>query len=248
MISDLYGDADLYDLLNDGYRDDLAFYRGLADDHGGPVLELGAGSGRVTVALARSGHEVLAVEPVAAMRERGLERLTNAGWSALVRWIDADMRRLDLGIRVPLAIAPFHTLMHLESLADQDAALLAIRAHLVPGGVFATDVYVPRFGSEGVVRSEPVWASAGGASSDVLVWQHHDPVAQVIVTEHRLDTIDASGRLTRRRATLRQRYYQRFELERALLAAGFRDVRTYGGFARGPLTRDDRSWAFVARA
>lgn len=248
MNVDLYGDAELYDLLNDGYRDDLAFYRGLADDHGGPVLELGAGSGRVTVALARSGHDVLAVEPAAAMRARGVERLAGSGWSARVRWFDADMRRLDLGVRVPLAIAPFHTLMHLESLDDQDAALRAIRGHLLPGGIFATDVYVPGFGTDGVVRCEPVWAGAGGASADVLVWQHHDPVTQVVVTEHRLDTSDASGRLLRRRATLRQRYYQRFELERALRAAGFRDVRTYGGFARGPVTRDDRSWAFVALA
>jgi SAM-dependent methyltransferase len=248
VIVDLYQDAALYDLLNDGYRDDLAFYRGLADDHGGPVLELGAGSGRVTVALARSGHEVLAVEPAAAMRARGIERLAAAGRSDRVRWFDADMRRLDLGITVPLAIAPFHALMHLESIADQDAALRAIRAHLTPGGVFATDVYVPSFGADGVVRSEPVWAGAGGAAADVLVWQHHDPVAQVVVTEHRLDAVDDSGRLVRRRATLRQRYYRRFELERALLAAGFRDVRTHGGFARGPVTRDDRSWAFVALA
>jgi SAM-dependent methyltransferase len=246
-VRDLYGDAELYDLLNDGYRDDLAFYRALADDHGGPVLELGAGSGRVTVALARSGHEVLAVEPAAAMRARGLERLDAAGCSARVRWFDADMRRLDLGIRVPLAIAPFHALMHLESLADQDDALRAIRAHLSPDGVFATDVYVPRFESDGVVRSEPVWSGVGGDAADVLVWQHHDPVAQVVVTEHRLDAVDASGRPIRRRASLRQRYFHRFELERALLAAGFRDVRSYGGFSRGPVTRDDHSWTFVAR-
>lgn len=244
MTVDLYQDAELYDLLNDGYRDDLAFYRGLAADHGGPVLELGAGSGRVTAALAREGFEVLAVEPAAAMRARGIARLTTAGLAERVSWIDADMRDLALGVRVPLVIAPFHALMHLPSIADQDAALAAARAHLAPGGSFAADVYVPRFGPDGVVRVEPDWH---GLDGDLFVWQQHDPVAQVVVTEHRLDRIDPDGRVRRRQARLQQRYYQRFELERALRAAGFGHVRCFGGFDRGPVTAGATTWAFVAR-
>jgi SAM-dependent methyltransferase len=244
MTHDLYQDGELYDLLNDGYRDDLGFYRGLADDHGGPVLELGAGSGRVTAALARAGHAVVAVEPAAAMRSRGIARLEAEGLDANVTWIDADMRTLGLGRRFPLVIAPFHALMHLETIADQDAALHAVRGHLRPDGAFATDVYVPRFGPDGVVRAEPVWRDVPG---DLLVWQQHDPVMQVVVTEHRLDQVDAEGRLHRRRATLRQRYFQRFELERALRAAGFGQVRCFGGFDRGPVTDQNTSWAFVAR-
>jgi hypothetical protein len=50
----------------------------------------------------------------------------------------------------------------------------------------------------------------------------------------------------RRRATLRQRYFHRFELERALRAAGFARVRTFGGFGRAPVTAAARSWAFLA--
>jgi SAM-dependent methyltransferase len=241
---DLYEDAELYDLLNDGYRDDLGFYRGLADDHGGPVLELGAGSGRVTATLAAAGHEVVAVEPAPAMRRRGTARLAALGLGGAVTWVDADMRSLDLGRRFALVVAPFHALMHLESIVDQDAALRTVRGHLAPSGAFATDVYVPRFGPDGVVRVEPVWR---GVAGDLFVWQHHDPVAQVVVTEHRLDRVDAEGRLLRRRATLRQRYFQRFELERALRAAGFGHVRCFGGFDRGPVTAGASSWAFVAR-
>jgi len=241
---DLYDDAEFYDLLHDGYRDDLAFYRGLADEEGGPVLELGAGSGRVTAALARAGHEVLAVEPSAAMRARGRARLASLGLAERVTWLDADMRTLELGRRVPLVAAPFHALMHLDTLADQDAALGAARRHLTPGGAFATDVYVPRFTPDGVVRVEPLGPDLGG---ELLVWQRHDPLAQVLVTEHRLDQVDAEGRVRRRRATLRQRYFQRFELERALRAAGFGQVRCFGGFDRGPVTEDATTWAFVAR-
>jgi hypothetical protein len=51
----------------------------------------------------------------------------------------------------------------------------------------------------------------------------------------------------RRQAVLRQRYWTRFELERALRGAGFRDVRCYGDFDRGPLTAASRVMAVVAR-
>ncbi len=243
MSADLYDDAEFYDLLNDGYRDDLAFYRGVADDHGGPVLELGAGSGRVSVALARAGVTVVAVEPAAAMRARGEARAAAAGLDARITWHDGDMRTLALGRAFPVVIAPFHTLMHLATLDDQDAALTAACAHTAPGGVFATDVFVPRFGPQAVVRVEPGWPDLGG---DLFVWQHVDPVTQRVVTEHRLDRVDGEGRCWRRAATLQQRYYQRFELERALRSAGFTRVRTFGGFDRGPVTATSTSWSFVA--
>lgn len=244
MSRDLYTDAEFYDLLHDGYRDDLGFYRGLAEDFGAPVLELGAGSGRVTVALARSGFEVVAVEPSAAMRARGAARLAAAGVGDRVAWLDADARSLALERRFALVIAPFHMLMHLATLDDQDAALRAARAHVAPGGAFATDVYVPRFGPEGVVRVEPAWA---GLEGDLSTWQVVDPVAQTVVTEHRLDRVREDGTLHRRAATLRQRYFHRFELERALRAAGFGRVRTFGSFDRGPVTESASSWAFLAQ-
>lgn len=244
MIADLYQDAELYDAVHAGYRDDLHFYRRLADDHGGPVLELGAGTGRVTAALAAACHAVLAVEPRAEMRARGAARLVRDGCADRVTWIESDMRTLSLGLTVPLAIAPFHTLMHLRTLADQDAALRAVRHHLAPGGTFATDVFVPRFAGLDRVRVESV---VDDPSADLLVWQHHDPVAQVIITEMRLDRIAPDGSVGRRRATLRQRYYHRFELERALRSAGFSSVRVFGGFDRGPVTPASTSWAFVAR-
>ncbi len=69
-MTDLYDLPELYDEQYPSYRDDLGFYLRLAEDHGGPLLELGAGTGRVTRALAKAGHEVVAVELSEAMLER----------------------------------------------------------------------------------------------------------------------------------------------------------------------------------
>lgn len=104
--------AELYDLQYAHYRDDLAFYTRLADDYGGPVLELGAGTGRVSAALARAGHEVAALEPSSEMIARGRRRLEDMGLTN-VTYHQGDMRHTRLGRTFPLVIAPFNTLMHL---------------------------------------------------------------------------------------------------------------------------------------
>lgn len=243
--SSLYDDGDLYDLHHGGYRDDLGFYRRLVEDHGGPVLELGAGTGRVTVALARAGARVIAVEPAPAMRARARAVLDEAGVAGLVELVDGDARTLALGTRVPLVVAPFNALMHLETLDDQDAALAGVARHLTEGGAFACDLYVPRFGEAGHVRGERV--ASASAARDLFVWQEHDPARQLMVTHFRLDERGAGGALTRRAATLRQRYWHRYELERALRTAGLSSIRLYGDFERGRFRPESTVMAAVAR-
>ncbi len=228
----IYDDApDIYDLQYADYRDDLPYYLRLAGDLGGPVLELGAGTGRVTEALARAGHEVVAVDASPAMLARARERLAGSGGVELVA---ADMRDLCLGRAFPLVLAPFNALMHLYTLSDQDRALGAVRRHVAPGGTFAFDVYQPRLGPLGVVRREPTW-DAAGEDRELFLVQHHDPQAQLVESIYYLDEWGPGRPVTRRTARLVQRYYQRFELERALDKAGFGRVRLFGGFDKSRL-------------
>jgi SAM-dependent methyltransferase len=244
-LPDLYDDATLYDVVHHDYREDLEFYRRLALDYGDPVLELGAGSGRVSHALARAGVAVVAVEPAPDMRARGAAESAAQGLAERVTWVAADMRTLALEGRYPLIIAPFNALMHLPTLADQDAALARVSAHLAPGGHFACDLYVPRFLPEGLVRAESL-RLADGRHGDLWTFQSHDPLRQRIVTEHRWDELGPDGAVRRRRARLEQRYFTRFEFERALSSAGFEPVRVYGDFVRGPVTAASHHWVFLA--
>ena len=70
-----YEDAERYDRTYHRRRHDVAFYREMAAEHGGPVLELGVGTGRVALAIARDGHEVVGVERMPTMLERLRARL-----------------------------------------------------------------------------------------------------------------------------------------------------------------------------
>ncbi len=237
-MTGLYELPELYDAQYDTYRDDLHFYRSLARDHGDSVLELGAGTGRVSAALAAEGLRVAAVDISEPMLDRARIRLQAEGLAERVELHLDDMRSLDLGRRFPLVVAPFNTLMHAITVQDQDATLAAVRRHLEPGGAFAFDLFLPHFGPQGVLRRERIWEGLAGAGSELFLVQHHDPLQQTIESIYYLDQVDDEGRLTRRSAKLLQRYFTRFELMRALRQTDFEQVRLFGGFQKGPLTGD----------
>ena len=122
-----------HDLECGSYDLDLAGWRELAEAARGPVLDVGAGTGRVTLDLARRGHEVVALDAdaslLAALRER-------AG-GLLVDTIHADARELDLEQRFPLIIVPMQTLQLLGGSAGRTAFLTRARAHLTDDGIVA---------------------------------------------------------------------------------------------------------------
>ncbi len=239
--------ADLYDHQYDVYRDDLHFYAGVAGKTAGRVLEIGAGTGRVTAFLARRGVEVVGLEPSGRMIERGRERAQREGLT--LDFMQGDMKTFQLDERFPLIIAPFNALMHLYTPAEQLAAIGNIRAHLQPGGQFVFDLYVPRFGRMNTVRHEgETFHAPDGSRTDVFLVQRHDKLAQRITTEYHADTTAPDGTLRRRHYTLTQRYYQRYEMEWLLRCAGFEPPRVTGSLQGGPLEKASEVMVFQARS
>ncbi|MEZ4629369.1 MAG: class I SAM-dependent methyltransferase [Deinococcales bacterium] len=225
--------AELYDLQYRDYREDIPFYLRLADKYGGPILELGAGSARLSVELARRGGEVVGLEPSSQMIAQGKARLKQENLTHQVRYKQADMRSFRSDERFPLIIAPFNTLMHAYNLSDQDETLATVRHHLAEGGHFALDLYTPNFNELNVLRSEAIWQNLGAfQNQELFLLQRHDPDRQLLTTDYYLDSTDSEGHLSRKRYQLVQRYYHRFELERMLYQAGFKNLSLYGSFAQ----------------
>jgi 2-polyprenyl-3-methyl-5-hydroxy-6-metoxy-1,4-benzoquinol methylase len=235
----------LYQRQYADYRDDLHFYGRLCERLAlQRVLELGAGMGRVSIALARRGIAVTGLELSPKMIEIGQQHSQSAGLT--VEWRLGDMRSFDLGRKWPLIIAPFNALMHLYSLEDQDRALTAIKRHLEPGGSLAFDLYVPKFGPEGVLRheGETFW-DKNGEQTDVLFYQNQQPALQTITTQYLVDSIGADGSLKRQSFELHQRYFMRYELERWLRGQGFQ-MQLYGDFELGRFDRESHLMVVVA--
>lgn len=126
-----------HDLECGSYAEDLPLWHELARAAGGPILDVGAGTGRVTIDLARAGHEVTALdlEPafLAVLRER-------AG-GLPVRTVAGDARDFALDRRFALILAPMQTVQLLGG--DLDGFARSCAAHLRPGGVVAAALANP---------------------------------------------------------------------------------------------------------
>ncbi|WP_425146259.1 class I SAM-dependent methyltransferase [Deinococcus sp.] len=237
--------ADLYDHQYDLYRDDLHFYGQLAERAGGAVLEIGAGTGRVTAHLTRRGAQVTGLEPSGRMIEYAQARAQREGLSLDI--VQGDVRTFALDRQFALCIAPFNALMHLYTPNEQLEALGNIWRHLEPGGQFVFDLSVPRYGALNTVRHEGETFYAEGQRTDIFLVQRQDELKQRIVTEYYADTTTPDGTLKRRHYTLTQRYYTRYEVEWLLRCGGFESPRVTGSFQGGPLSEASDVMVFQTR-
>jgi SAM-dependent methyltransferase len=124
-----------HDVECGGYDADLPLWRELAAAQGGPVLDVGAGTGRVALHLARAGFEVVALDLEALLLAALEERAAAEGLS--VRTVPGDAAALALDAAFPLIIVPMQTI---QLLAERHGFLAAARAHLAPGGLLAVAI------------------------------------------------------------------------------------------------------------
>ncbi len=119
-----------HDVECGSYAADLPLWEELARDHGGPILDLGCGTGRVARHLARRGQVVTGMDSdavlVAALRERTVDLPLDA--------VVGDVRSFELGTEFALALLPMQLVQLLADAAERADCLHAVAAHLAPGG------------------------------------------------------------------------------------------------------------------
>jgi SAM-dependent methyltransferase len=145
--------ARLYDPWSASVVEDVTFYLELARASGGPVVELGVGTGRIAVPIACDGIEVIGVDLSQGMLDVARERAGLAGVEVDLRY--GDFRDPPVEGPVPLVIAPFRSLLHMETEADRLAVVRAVHELLGPGGQFAFDVFWP--GPEDIAETHGRW-------------------------------------------------------------------------------------------
>jgi SAM-dependent methyltransferase len=247
-----YEDAALYDYEYRRRRADVTFYRELARRRGARrILELGAGSGRVTIPLARDGHEVVAVDRSRAMLERLRARVAALPdpVARRITIVEGDLRDFEAGARFPLAIAAFNVLEHLYTRGEVAACLGRVARHLARGGAFAFDVQMPDLAW---LLRDPTKRWARTRFTDPLTRRlmfystnhDYDPVGQIALI--RLYYEPADGRGPTRIVKLSQRKFFPAELEALVAHAGLRVVERYGDFAGRPLDGAAESQVIVA--
>ena len=161
--------AEVYDAIYAG-REDTRFWRTMAAAAAGrPILELGCGTGRALLPVARDGHEVTGIDLSERMLDVCRAKLLRepAAVRERVRLLVADMTSFDLGRRFALVTVPFASFQHLLTVEQQLACLERCRAHLLPRGLLVLDLPNPDPAPLSAVREE---TAAGEATAEVVEW------------------------------------------------------------------------------
>ena len=231
--------VDLYDGDNpDGPDHD--FYRALADEVGAhSVVDLGCGTGILTVTLASAGRTVVGVDPSASMLAYAQRR---AGASA-VDWCLGDSRTIPSG-PIDFAVMTGNVVQHITE-TDWLRTLRDLRTALREGGTLAFESRNP------ATRSWRSWASEERsmrktAHGTLIEWSEAEEIAPgaVKLVSHNLFT-ESNETVT---STLVLYFRDRSDLEHQLNAAGFEVEAVYGDWERGPITDASAVMVFVATA
>lgn len=241
-----------YDLLYGQRDDDLATWLELAAHTEGPILEIGCGTGRVLLPLVQAGHGMTGVDISASALRQAQEKVDAAGLTEMVVLHQADMRHLHLPQQTfNLALVPINTFMHNLTLADQQACLAAIAAHLPPGGALVLDLYHPQpellLEADGRLQLvEQKTDPQTGARTQWFSLRYLDLAAQQVEVTFLLDQTDPDGRLSRHQFTFPMRYLHRYEAELLLQQTGFVLQQVYGDYNFAPFEADSPRMILLA--
>jgi len=256
---DIYSEiAEYYDhVVPYRERGDVDFFVEMACESGGPVLEVGCGSGRVLIPTARRGIEITGLDLSPGMLARCRERLGREPKDvrARVRLVEGDMRHFHVGGEFVLATSPFRPFQHLMETDEHLACLRSIHAHLAPGGRLVLDLFNPdlsRLTDEMYLNHEevePEFEMPDGRKV-VRVGRNlsRNLIDQVIEVElaHQITHPDGREEVVAQR--FRLRYFFRFEIEHLLARAGFGVETVYSDYDKSPLgMKEPGELIFVAR-
>lgn len=147
--------ARIYDPWSVSVTEDISFYVDEAVASGGPVVELGVGTGRIAIPTAAAGIHVIGVDSSQGMLDVCAEQGREAGVDALLDLRLGDIRRPPVDERVPLVTCPFRAFLHLSSDEDRRTALAAAHALLRPDGRLVFDVFAPS--NEDIEETDGRW-------------------------------------------------------------------------------------------
>jgi SAM-dependent methyltransferase len=153
------GFAPVYDTWAADMTEDIDFYVELAREADGPVIELAAGTGRISIPVAeRSGRRVIGIDSSPAMLARARTRASEAGVE--IELHEGDMRDLDYHEATDLVICPYRALLHLPTWSDRRRVFERVARALRPGGRFAWNTFVfdHRYAAEvdGTFQGDPL--------------------------------------------------------------------------------------------
>jgi SAM-dependent methyltransferase len=233
---------------------DVAFYVNAVKKYGDPVLELGCGTGRITLPIAEAGYRIVGLDLSERMLERAVEKRAALRREARERahLVRGDMTKFELEEKFRSIVVPFRPFQHLLESEQQMACLNCVKQHLVPNGslivdFFQTDperMHDPKFLNESLLIEYDLSDGRHVALSERVAAFHRAQQRNDVEMIFRVTHADRKQERLVMEWTLR--YFFRYEVEHLLARCGFRLESVYGNFDSSPLGDNSPEMIFVA--
>jgi SAM-dependent methyltransferase len=230
-------------------RRDVAFWQRLASAQDGPVLELGCGTGRITIPVSRAGAQVIGIDRSVEMLGRARQRLRRARLQKRPLLLRGDIRLLPFRTRpgFNLVMAPYGILQSLTRERDLKDTLASVARVLRKGGLFGIDLVpdLPRW-SEYEGRRSFAGAKGRGTHLTLVESVRQDRRRRLTIFDH--EYIERRGRERRvHRFSLTFRTLSVPQMAKRLEAAGFKVEAVLGDYRGGPWDSRADVWIILAR-
>ena len=245
--------AGIYDSVYSHVLDDIPFYVDEARRAGGPVLELGCGTGRVTIPVAQAGIDIVGVDSSPRMLDvaRG-KTVALSESSGTVTLVEADMRDVDLApATFNLVTIPFRSFLSLLSVPDQMQTLDNIRSLLAPGGRLVFNVFAPDLNMLVSTGDTPyhyrdVTDPATGMRWVLWHQSSYDNYNQIIDCRQIAEELDDDGVVARKiYRDFQIRYVHVWEMRHLLARCGYQVIDLFGDFERTPFDEASTEMVWV---
>ena len=235
---------------------DLPFYVDLAKQIGGPILEMGCGTGRVLLPIARMGIEIHGLDNAPTMLGILRERIQNEPEQvrSQIALHQGDMRQFRGQKKYVLVTIPFRPMQHMYTLEDQVAALKTGAFHLDNDGILALDVFFPKFqlmdvgiGEEMLELEWPARSHPGRIVRRYFKKDAVDKIHQVFSATFIFRTYHNETLVSEETERIKLSYYAHPQLKALFRLAGLEAVEEYGSFSKTPLDNTAKEMIFLLR-
>ncbi len=252
MLTSMNRAARFFDIEYANYDEDIPVLEAFAQRTGGPVLELGCGTGRTLIPLARSGFDITGVDMSPEMLGIAATKARAARVAKRVNLIEGSYADAPLEGQFAFAYIVMNTFLHLLTQEDQLRALRHWREHLTPSGLLLIDVFQPDVavlaGIDGSLIHDHTWTDpSNGMSMMKWVTTEVDLARQMMHVTMIYDEVSADGELRRNLVPYDIRYLWRYEAELLLDKAGFELETIYGGWDLSPFESGSDRMILLAR-
>lgn len=245
MIQEYTGiDAEWYDSYIH-LSEDVPFYVDLAREQGGPVLELGCGTGRIAIPTAEAGITIFGLDNSSSMLNIAKKKIAvrEREIRNKITLQEGDMRNFHFDRSFSLITIPFRAFLHLLTVNDQRRALLCIHKHLANGGMLAMNIFDPDLQ---IIHDHSTYTGQAlkceqiiknpTTGEEIVFWEsrRYNLEEQTVDEISCFEEVDSNGRGgVRHFVKLKFRFIYRFEMQHLLEMCGFEIVNLFGDFNKG---------------